>query len=143
MGFGHTQVTLMGSSWKSDCSEELQSPLNQSGYRAWAADRTALHRVRPPLWVLSQSSPAGGQDALLQKKRLCLCLPRWFSGKEPTCQCRRGGFDPWVKKIPWSEKWQPTPMFLPGKFHGQRSLVDYSLWGHKQWDVTEHVCTVK
>ena len=36
------------------------------------------------------------------------------------------GFDPWVGKIPWSRKWQPTPVFLPGKFHGQRSLVGYS-----------------
>ena len=33
------------------------------------------------------------------------------------------GFDPWVGKIPWKRKWQPTPVFLPGKFHGQRSLV--------------------
>ena len=44
-------------------------------------------------------------------------------GKEPTCQGRRHkrcGFDPWVRKIPWRSKWQPTPIFLPGKFHGQR-----------------------
>ena len=40
--------------------------------------------------------------------------PRWLSGKDPTCQCGRHGFDPWVKKIPWSRKWQPTPVFLPG-----------------------------
>ena len=50
-------------------------------------------------------------------------LLRWFSGKESTCQCRRCGFDPWVGKIPWRRKWQPTPVFLPGKSHGQRSLV--------------------
>ena len=41
--------------------------------------------------------------------------------------CRSPGFDPWVGKIPWSRKWQPTP-FLPGEFHGQRSLAGYSLW---------------
>ena len=35
--------------------------------------------------------------------------------------------DPWVRKIPWRRKWQPTPVFLPGKFHGERSLVNYSL----------------
>ena len=49
--------------------------------------------------------------------------------KESACQwrrCRRCGFDPWVRKIPWSRKWQPTPVFLPGKFNGQRSLVGYS-----------------
>ena len=48
-----------------------------------------------------------------------LCT-RWLSGKEPTHQCRRGGFDPWVGKIPCRKKWQPTPVFLCGKFHGGR-----------------------
>ena len=50
-------------------------------------------------------------------------LPRWLSGKEPTCQCRRPGFDPWVRRIPWRKKRLPTPVFLPGESHGQRSLV--------------------
>ena len=51
------------------------------------------------------------------------------SGKESTCQCRghkRRGFNPWVWKISWSRKWQLTLVFLPGKFHGQRSLAVYS-----------------
>ena len=56
----------------------------------------------------------------------------WLSGKESTCQSRRYGFDPWVGKIPWRRKWQPTPVFLPGKFHGQTSLVGYSPWGFKR-----------
>ena len=43
--------------------------------------------------------------------------------KESACQCRRVGFNPWVRKIPWRRKWQPTPVFLPEEFHGQRSLV--------------------
>ena len=46
-------------------------------------------------------------------------------------------FDPWAGKIPWRRKWQCTPVFLPGKSHGQRSLAGYSPWGHKDWDVTE------
>ena len=50
-------------------------------------------------------------------------LPRWFSGKESFCQCRRHGFHPWSRKIPWRRKRQPTPVFLSGKSHGQRSLV--------------------
>ena len=41
---------------------------------------------------------------------------------------RDTGFGPWVRKIPWSRKGQPTPVFLPGKFHGQRRLVGYSPW---------------
>ena len=38
-------------------------------------------------------------------------------------QCRRLGFGPWVRKIPWRREWLPTPVFLPGEFHGQRSLA--------------------
>ena len=48
-------------------------------------------------------------------------------------------FSPWVRKTPWSRKWQPTPVFLPGKSHGQRSLVGYSPWGHKESDTTERL----
>ena len=40
----------------------------------------------------------------------------WCSGKESICQCRRCKFDPWVRKIPWRRKWQPTPVFLSGKW---------------------------
>ena len=57
------------------------------------------------------------------------------SGKEPTCQCRRckrHRFNPWVRKIPWRRAWQAIPVFLPGESHGQRSLVGYSPWGHKE-----------
>ena len=46
-------------------------------------------------------------------------------------------FHPWVRKIPWRRNWQPTPVLLPGKFHGQRSLVGYSPWGCKELDTTE------
>ena len=59
-------------------------------------------------------------------------LPWWLSSKECACQCRRHrrcAFDPWLRKIPWRRKWQPTPVFLPRKTHGQRSLVGYSPWG--------------
>ena len=69
-------------------------------------------------------------------------FPGGASGKEPPCQCRRlkrCGFDPWVRKMPWSRKWQPTPVFLPGIFHGQRSLGIYSPWGHKESDMTERL----
>ena len=73
-----------------------------------------------------------------------LGLCRWFSGKDSTCQCRRRRrlkFDPWVRKIPWRRKWQPTPVFLPGEFHGQRSLAGYSPWGCKWWDTAEWLST--
>ena len=45
--------------------------------------------------------------------------------------------DPWVGKIPWSRKWQPTPVFLPGESHEQRSLATYSPWDHEELDSTE------
>ena len=69
----------------------------------------------------------------------------WRNGKESACQCRRHkrcGFNLWVRKIPWRRKWEPTPVFLPGEFLGQRSLVDYSPWGYKESDTaTEHTHT--
>ena len=61
-------------------------------------------------------------------------LPWWLSGKESVCQYKRGKrcrFDPWVGKIPWRRKWQPTPVLLPGESHGQRSLAGYSPRGHR------------
>ena len=54
-------------------------------------------------------------------------LPMWLSGKESACQCRRCGFHPWVGKIPWRRKWQPTPILLPEKSHGA-------------WQVAVHGC---
>ena len=66
-------------------------------------------------------------------------LPWWLSCKESSYQCRRCGFNPWVGKIPWRRKWQPTPVSLPGKSHGQRSLVGYSPRGHKESDTTERL----
>ena len=69
-----------------------------------------------------------------------LAIPGSARGKEPTCLCRghkRHMFDPWVGKISWRRPWQPIPVFLSGEFHGQRSLVGYSPWGHKGLDTTE------
>ena len=50
----------------------------------------------------------------------------WFRWSRVCLQCRRPEFDPWVRKIPWRKKWQPTPIFLPGESYGQRNLADYS-----------------
>ena len=53
-------------------------------------------------------------------------FPGGANGKKPICQRKRHGFDPWVGKIPWRRKWQPSPVFLPGESNGQRSLAGYS-----------------
>jgi len=61
-------------------------------------------------------------------------------GKESTCHCRRCKrcrFNFWVRKIPWRRVWKPTPVFLPGKFHGQRSLAGYSPRSCKESETTE------
>ena len=65
-------------------------------------------------------------EYMIQKKKIHL-------------RCRRHVFDPWVGNIPWRRKWQLAPVFLPGKFYGQRSLVGYSPQGHKQSDTTERL----
>ena len=61
---------------------------------------------------------------------LSIGFPGGTSVIEPTCQCTRHTkhwFDPWIMKLPWRRKWQPTPVFLPGEFYGQRSLVGRGL----------------
>ena len=70
-------------------------------------------------------------------------LPCWLSSKQSSFQCRRHEFNPWVRKFPFRKKWKPTPAFLPGKSHRQRSLVGYSPWGHKESDTTEQLSTAQ
>ena len=62
-------------------------------------------------------------------------FPGGSVGEEFACQFSRHGSDPWVRETPLSRKSQPIPVFLLGKFHGQR----YSLWGHKELDMTEYI----
>ena len=67
-------------------------------------------------------------------------VAKWVKKKKKSvCQCRRHKFHSWVGKIPWRRKWQPTPVFLPGKAHGQRSLEVCGLWGCKELDTTEQL----
>ena len=59
--------------------------------------------------------------------------------KDPSCQCRghRCELDPWVGKILWRRLWQPTPVFLPGESHGQRSMLGCGAQSHKEIDMTK------
>ena len=75
-----------------------------------------------PLTVTT--SHAHGAFLVAQQWRICL-------------QCGRPSFSPWVGKIPWRREWLPVPVFLPGGFHGQRSLAGYRPWGHKESETTE------
>ena len=71
------------------------------------------------------------EDNIYLLKRLC--------GKESNCQYRSLWLNPWVWNMPRRSKWQPTPVLLPEKFHGQRSLVGCSPWGCKELDMTERL----
>ena len=75
-------------------------------------------------------------DALVH----CEVLTRWCRGKESACKCRRCKrwcFHPWVGKIPWRRKWQPTPVFMPGKSHGERDPTETGglqpMESHESW----------
>ena len=91
----------------------------------WATRETHIsdHQVMLHSWLCKHPVPLAFAEADLRS-----CFPWWLSGKESTGQCRRPGFNPWVRKIPWRRKWQPTLVFLLGESHGQRSLEGYSPW---------------
>ena len=92
------------------------------------------HHWFPWPWELMNSLSKWNQESDPNNPLNCMVLwwrlglSWWRSDKESTCQCRRCGFDPWFRKIPWRRKWQPTPVFLPGEFQGQKSLAGYSPW---------------
>ena len=64
--------------------------------------------------------------------KLSCGLPCWLDGKESACWSRGCRFHPWVRKIIWRKKQQPTPVLLPGKFQEQSSLIGYSPWDHTE-----------
>ena len=88
-----------------------------------------------------KKNPHKTEGHFFESGKHCLGFPGGSVVKKYiACQCRGHGFNPWVGRILWRRKWQPTPVFLPGKIHGERSLVGYSPWDHRvrhEW-VTEH-----
>ena len=91
-----------------------------------------------PLWTMFEDY---GELSATHPHTSTKFLLKWLpGGEEPTCQSRKGkrrGFDPWVGKIPWRRAWQPTAVFLPGEFHGQKSLEGYSPWGRRESDTAD------
>ena len=141
------------------------------GYLSWAADTGVIHfslassfplRAR---WLTSQSLFSGNTGAYSSCLEICLNIsslifkvqanfieifrsfyvcptfPSGSVGKEVTCQCERPRSDLWVRKIPWRRKWKPTPRFLRGESHVQRSLEGYSPTTCKESDMTEQLST--
>ena len=78
------------------------------------------------------------EQIFLEREYMCMYICIWASlvaqWSRICLQWRRRRFNPWIRKIPWRRKWQPTPLFLPGKSHGQRNLAGYSPWGCKESD---------
>ena len=89
------------------------------------------------LYKISTSFPSQTTNLDFSAHHLVQGLPWWFRWWWICLQCTRLGFDPWVVKIPWRREWSPTPVFLPGEFHGQRSLAGNSPWGHKECHTTK------
>ena len=123
--------------WEDPLEEVWQpTPVFLPGESPWTEEPGGLQsmwlkRVWHDWWLSPAQRSIGG-------------FPGSASSKESACKCRRHkrcGFHPWVRKIPWRKKWQPTPVFLLEKVHGQRSLEGYSPWCCKELDTTEHVHT--
>ena len=127
-----TQRNVLSLSSCSPLLGHVLSPHPRTGHTRWCV------RVGPlPLAHGGVSKGWNSWLLLLQGNE-----PGGASGKELTCQCRkhkRHGFSPWVWNIPWRRAWQPTPVFLPGAPHRQRSLVGYCSWDHKGSNTTEAI----
>ena len=110
-------VSLSYSLWVSSCESPTPTLLPPRP----CPSQPRLHAVGSPQVAVKLSH--------LMLSLWSLELPWWLDGKESTCQCRRPGFHPWVRKIPWRRQWHPIPVLLLGKSHGWRSLVGCSPWG--------------
>ena len=132
IGLSTMQAWQISSKWKkkkkkplSISSEKLTRVSNMLQWRCQTGQR------RQPLWRDQEEM----RETFWDWDRIAcvsfFSFPHGSDGKESTCQRRRLSFHPWVGKILWSRKQQPTPVFSPGKSHGQRSLEGYSPWGHK------------
>ena len=131
-------------------NEEYSNPLKYSCLENPMDRGDSVHGILD--WWATAHGVAKSQIQLKQLRTHIGLLPNCFLGgtsdsflgKQSACQCRRGkrhGFDPWVGKILWRTKCQPTPVFFPGKFHGQTSLAGHSPWCHKESDTTENANT--
>ena len=120
--FKNVRISSLFKVWKTDRISKARHPV--SHFSVWLSVRVKKHisLLHSFTEMVTSILEGGASQVVLEIKNL---LAR---------QCRRhkrGGFDPWAGKTPWRRKRQPTPVLLSGQFHGQRSLVGYSPWGHK------------
>ena len=102
--------------------------LPQEGPRA---SSISITRKQPEMQIIPD---LGNYSCIFTPSWVIFCtdFPTGSEGKESVCNAGDRGLIPWIRKIPWRRTWQPTPVFLSGKSHGQRSLTGYSPWGHKE-----------
>ena len=132
-----------GSSWPRDWT--WVSPIAGRCFTIWATREAHDNfcMITPSsLWTSPYSLQEENKLVLIKSFNVSLeiiqCFPAGLEGS--VClQWRKPRFNPWDGKIPWRRKWKPTPVHLPGKSHGWRSLVGYSPWGHKELDMTEQI----
>ena len=120
--------------WGRSLEEEMAT---DSSILAWEIPRTE----EPDGLQSMESQSAGLKHLNTQHEKVHhMVTPCWLSWQRIFLQYRWPRFDPWIRKIPCRRKWQPTPVFLHGKSHRQRSLAGYHPWGCKELDTTEHPC---
>ena len=114
------------------------------GYSPWGHKELDVTKRLTNQLIICLRPVLPSVSSLKGRKKVSSCLlmnlgsfPRGSDSKESASQCRKLGFDPWVRKIPWRREWQPTPVFLPWKPHRWRSLVCCSPWGGKEMGMTE------
>ena len=112
-----------------------------SGQRGHLGSLSVTFPRAPSLPPLSRSHPAPptSHHGYKDPENCDLQGPETSPKTEPISQCKRRVFSSWVGKIPWRRPWQPTPVFLSGEFHGQRSLVGISLCICKELDTAERL----
>ena len=142
--------TVMPSSRGSSQLRDRTSPAPAGGF--FTTSTTQEAHLKPGLGPNGSSplpSPPGTTTQAQVHSHSLVCnkpkqspwgCPGDTSGKAHACQCRRykrRGLHPWVGKIPWRRKWQPTAVFLPGESHGKRSLAGYCPWDRRELSMTE------
>ena len=133
-GLGISPGGENGNPLQYSCLENLHGQLNLAGYSLCGCKESDM-----PERLSTAHTPFQTIKSELWSKatRYIMQLQWWLRRYSICLQSGRLGFSPWVWKISWTRKWQPTPVFSPGKSHGRRSLVGYSPWGHKELDTTE------
>ena len=133
-GRGTSQATVKGLGWLQDLAfPRAWNPTYQLALSAKLQEDSASHPLTPP--PAATCFPLKLIQLTQWRKERVGWIKRiaW----EHIHYHGRPGFIPWAGRIPWTKEWLPTPVFLLGEFHGQRRLVNYRLWAHKELDTTE------